>query len=247
MTFIATDTMNALRQRGEAQLPCYEQALRSACEASPPPFGEAWYGEKYRELSSDPGWLATSLIANAEKEGEGSRKLWELVARCPDPEIAEAIRQHAIDESRHAMQYVAMCELVFPGALEGDMKDYADGLSPRYSARDFPAPAPHASAQAVLDELVQMNIGEIRTRIHQLLMSPVITAYCPPERRERLHKLLASLMEDETRHIQYTARLINAAGEQGSADFVLHTTRRRVREFNELTLAEVGESMFTGE
>jgi hypothetical protein len=247
MSFIATDTMQALRQRGEGQLTYYERALRIACEESPPPFGEAWYGDKYRSLASDPGWLAHSLIANAEKEAEGSRKLWDLVASCPDPDIAEAVRQHAIDESRHAMLYVAMCELVFPGALEGEVKTYADSLSPRYSARDFPAPAPQTAEHIVLDELVQMNIGEIRTRIHQLLMRPVITAFCPADRIDRLQRLLDSLMDDETKHIQYTAKLINSAAERGKSDFVVETTRRRVREFNELTFAEVGEAMFVGE
>lgn len=247
MGFVATDTINALRMRGTEALPHYELALETACEESPPPFGQAWYGEKYRAVASDPGWLASSLIANAEKEGEGSRKLWTLVARCPEPDIAEAIRQHAIDESRHALLYVAMCELVFPGALEGEVKEYADSLSPRYSPRDFPQPARKASREIVLDELIQMNIGEIRTRIHQLLMRPVITAYCPPDRQERLQKLLDSLMDDETRHIEYTARLIDSAALQGYSDFIVETALQRVKDFNALTLDEVGESRFIGD
>lgn len=247
MAFIATDTINALRQRGTEALPHYEAALCAACEACPPPFGQAWYGQKYRTFASNPEWLASSLIANAEKEGEGSRKLWALVARCPDQDIAEAIRQHAIDESRHALLYVAMCELVFPGALEGEVKSYAESLSPRYSPRDFPESTAKASRELVIDELIQMNIGEIRTRIHQLLMRPVITAYCPPDRQDRLQRVLDSLMEDETKHIEYTARLIDAAASNGYSDLVVATTRQRIKDFSELTLEEVGEARFVGE
>lgn len=247
MGFIAADTIGALRARGVEALPHYEAALQAACGACPPPFGQAWYGDKYRAFASDRGWLASSLVANAEKEGEGSRKLWALVSRCSDPDIAEAIRQHAIDESRHAMLYIAMCELVFPGALEGEVKLHAESLSPRYSARDFPEPSEASSLESVLDELIQMNIGEIRTRIHQLLMRPVINACCPAERQERLRKVLDSLMEDETRHIEYTARIINTAASEGYSDLVTATIRQRMKDFNELTLIEVGEARFVGE
>lgn len=247
MEFIATNTIKALRDRSTEALPHYETSLQAACEACPPPFGEAWYGDKYREFASDPVWLVSSLIANAEKEGYGSRKLWELAARAADVDIGEAVRQHAIDESRHALLYVAICDLVFPGALEGEVKAFADSLSPRYSPRDFPPASEKSSAEVVLDELIQMNIGEIRTRIHQLLMRPVITAYCPADRQERLQKVLDSLMDDETRHIEYTARLINKAATRGYLEFVRSMTHERLREFCELTLVEVGEARFVGE
>jgi hypothetical protein len=248
MEFVFDDTLRALCERGTEALPGYEMALSAACEAFPPPFGQAWYGEKYRRHASEPGWLAASLIANAEKEAEGSRKLWSLVARTSDAGIADAIRIHAIDESRHALVYVAMCELVFPGSLEGDVKVYAESLSPRYSPSDSPTPSDEKSSRyVVLDELIQMNIGEIRTRIHQLLMGPVITAYCEPERRERLLKVLASLLADETKHIEYTARLIDAAARGGDSDFVRSTAIRRMKDFGELTLVEVGEATFVGE
>ena len=247
MPYIARHTIQALSESGTEELPHYEAALRSACIASPPPFGQAWYGEKYRIVASDPSWFAASLIANAEKEGEGSRKLWDLVARTPDPEIAEAVRQHAIDESRHALLYLAMCEIVFPDALEGDVKVYADSLSPRYSLHDFPIATQRVPDEYVLDELIQMNIGEIRTRIHQLLMRPVITAYCPADRKDRLIRVLDSLINDETRHIQYTARLIEKAAQTQQSDFVKRIMSARLNDFNAITLLEVGEARFVGE
>ena len=246
MGFVDEDTVRLLREIGTEPLPIYERALTTACTAGSPPFGEAWYGERYRHYASDPTWLAMSLLANAEKEAEGSRKLWDLVARTPSVAVAEAIRLHAIDESRHALLYIAMCDLVFPGALEGEIRTYADSLSPRYSSRDRPQSAAELSSDtAVVDELIQMNIGEIRTRIHQLLMRPIITAHCPSEHHERLFRTLDSLITDESKHVQYTARLIDAADVE--PNFVVETMSARVAEFNVITLAEVGEARFVGE
>jgi len=67
MAFVAEDVIQALRARGTEVLPVYEAALREACTAHPPPFGQAWYGDRYRAVASDPMWLAFSLVANAEK------------------------------------------------------------------------------------------------------------------------------------------------------------------------------------
>jgi hypothetical protein len=247
MSFIPDDTIQALRARSTRELPHYEAALRAACDAHPPPFGQAWYGNKYREVAADPSWLAASLIANAEKEAEGSRKLWSLVARTPQAHVAEAIRKHAVDEARHALLYVAMCDLVFPGAIDGEVRSYADALSPRYSMRDYPPAAAKVARESVLDELVQMNIGEIRTRIHQLLLRPVLTACCDSARHQRLSQVLDSLLDDETMHIEYTANLIQEAAEDGFADRVAELFAARVSDFNALTLVEVGESKFLGE
>ncbi len=246
MSFIASNTIEALRDCGTEELPRYEGALLAACEADPPPYGQAWYGDLYREVAMDPLWLAGSLIANAEKEGEGSRKLWDLVARTSDKSVAEAIRQHAIDESRHALLYIAMCDLVFPEAIDATLREHVEAISPRFSSQDFPSDKQKAAIESVVDELIQMNIGEIRTRIHQLLLRPVIREYCPVEKQGKLQRVLDSLLNDETRHIQYTARLIDEIAHR-YPDLVLSTTCRRLEEFNKITLSEVGELRFVGE
>lgn len=246
MSFISDNTISALRECGTEELPFYEGSLRAACEAHPPPYGQAWYGDRYRELAMEPEWLAGSLIANAEKEGEGSRKLWDLVARTPDKTIAEAIRQHAIDESRHALLYIAMCNLVFPEAMDDRMRKYSEDISPHYSNSDHPLETKKTTIENVIDELIQMNIGEIRTRIHQLLMGPVIKEYCLEENQDRLKRILNSLIIDETKHIQYTARLINEASNKYN-DLVISATKVRLAEFNTITLKEVGERQFVGE
>jgi hypothetical protein len=240
-------TLAALLESGEGEMPLYAAALVAACEADPPPFGLAWYGDKYRAVASDPQWMAFSLVANAEKEGQGSRKLWQLAGHSEDPDVADLVRRHAVDESRHAMLYIAMLELVFPDALSHELRSLCRALSPGYGPRDVPPVLPRSPREEVLDEIIQMNIGEIRTRIHQLLLRPVLTSYCPAARRPKLANVLDSLLRDETRHIAYTARLIEKAARAGFGAFVSTTLARRVHDFNEITLSEVGESRFVGE
>lgn len=246
MNAVSELTIQALNERGANALEKYTISLQAACEAHPPPFGMAWYGDKYRQVSQDPTWLANSLVSNAAKEGEGSRKLWELAGRTGDLGVAEDIRQHAIDEARHARLYIAMIDIAFPDTIDEGFRIALNELSPGYTMRDHPkTQRPSAEAQ-VLDEIIQMNIGEIRTRIHQLLLRPVIHAHCPSESRNKLKRVLDSLLLDETRHIEYTARIIELAFARGSSDFINRTMSKRLEEFNQITLQEVGGLVFDG-
>jgi hypothetical protein len=77
-------------------------------------------------------------------------------------------------------------------------------------------------------------------------MTPVIMEYCPAERQRKLTRILGALMHDETRHVQYTAELIDDAMAHGHVDFVRGTTLARLDEFNRLTLMQAGETSFTG-
>lgn len=240
MSAVVSLTLRALGRCGADRFRGYASALRAACASSPPPFGLFWYGERFRRLARDPDWLALALIQNAAREGEGARKLWRLAGRTADPLIAEQIRRHAVDESRHALIYVAMLETVFPDSVSAALRPTLARLSPRYRLRDRPPGRAPLRGRRVLDELIQMNIGEIRTRINQALLGPVVTAYCPPARRRRLTRMLRSLMDDETRHVAYTARILEHAIADGRGDFVRRTMAHRVDQFNRLTEREVG-------
>jgi hypothetical protein len=203
-----------------------------------------WYGDRFRALAIDPQWLAMSLIDNAAKEGAGSKKLWRLAGRTEDPEIAEQIWRHSVDESRHALVYLAMLHTAFPGAVSGAARHALTDLSPHYRLRDRPCRRRVASGRRVLDELIQMNVGEIRTRINQLLLAPMIMGFCPRSGKRRLRRMLGSLMDDETRHIGYTACLIERAIAEEGERFVQRTMARRLTEFNRMTLDEVGGGMY---
>jgi hypothetical protein len=239
-------TLDALAAIG-VQLSGYAAALRAACQASPPPFEMGWYGHKFRTLACDPAWLAACLVQNAQVEGDGSRKLWNLAGRAASPRIAGLVRQHAIDESRHARLYLIMTDLSFPRALAEDLKEAAAQFSPRLGRGDHPPMLPPDPDEVVLDELIQMNIGEIRTRIHQLLLRPMLLAHTKESKRPSLQRVLDSLLRDETKHIAYTAQLIEEHVQDGADSFVRWTFEQRVRDFNQLTLTEVGGQRFTGE
>jgi rubrerythrin len=229
-----------LRSGGARGLRGYVSSLRAACAQSPPPFGLAWYGEMYRRRAANPSWVAASLVENAAKEGDGARDLWRLAARTADAEVAELIRRHAVDESRHALVYLAMLETVFPGAVSRRRHAQLTALSPHYRGGDRWQARPTLAWRLVLDELIQMNVGEIRTRINLMLLAPVLTVLCPARARRRLRRMLGALMKDEARHICYTARLIESAMRRGEDQVVRHTMARRLAEFNRITRAEVG-------
>jgi hypothetical protein len=224
----------------------YCSALRAACDSSPPPFGTARYGEIYRSVAADPEWLAISLITSAEREADGGGRLWSLAACTADTDIAAAVKQHAIDEARHSRWYIGVLDLVFPGAVDSSLRPHLDSVSPEYSARDEPKPvtgSPYAHAVG-LDDLVQMNIAEIRTAINQRLQRPVLLAFCAEERLDRLTRVLDRLLRDEVRHVAYSARLIERFATAGEVDLVEDLMAERVRDFNEITCAEVEDRVF---
>jgi hypothetical protein len=89
-----------------------------------------------------------------------------------------------------------------------------------------------------------MNIAEIRTRIHHLLQRPMLLAHCAPERHRRLGRVLDALLLDETRHIAYTAALIEECAQRGQADPVKRLMAERLSDFNVLTTEDLGRTVF---
>lgn len=246
MNIVAELTSKALRPHGGDAWSRYREALSLACKKSPPPFGTKNYGDIYREAATDPYWLATSLISNAEREGDGAGHLWDLAACTPAADIAGQVRQHAIDESRHSRAYVAMLDLAFPGAVDETFHIELTTLSPGYTHQS-PQQARDGSlfAHAItVDDLIQMNIAEIRTLIHHKLQRPMMLAHCASERHMRLVRILDGLLADETRHIAYTAALIDQFARNGEAERVMQLTQERVSDFNAITSEELSRNVF---
>src|SRR5262245_60938831 len=246
MTIVAELTLDALRAHDGQPRSRYGQALITACKKSPPPFGARRYGDIYREAATDPYWLATSLMANAAREGEGAGQLWDLAACTPDPGVAAQVRRHAIDESGHARAYIAMLDLTFPDAVNDEFHAELATLSPGYTTRSPREPHPgSAFAHPItVDDLIQMNIAEIRTRIHHLLQRPMLLAHCASERHGRLLRLLDALLLDETRHVAYTATLIEAFARRGGGGQVKQLMQERVHDFNVITREELARRRF---
>jgi hypothetical protein len=246
MNIVAELTVTALRPLGGEAWVNYRRALIRACRRSPPPFGTRAYGDIYRDAASDPHWLASSLMANAAREGEGAEQLWDLAACTADAVLAGQIAAHAIDESGHARAYIALLDLVFPGAVGDDFHAQLVTLSPGYTRESRPAPhdgSPFARP-ATVDDLIQMNIAEIRTRVHHLLQRPMLLLHDAPDRRDRLVRILDTLLIDETRHIAYTAALIETFARSGRAEQVSRLMEERLADFNAITRDEVGRNVF---
>ena len=246
MNVVAELTVKALRAHGGAGWPHYRDALITACRKAPPPFGTRDYGEIYRDAARDPRWMVHSLVQNAEGEGEGARHLWDLAACTPDARVSAQVKTHAIDESRHSRAYVAMLDLAFPGVIDDESRARLVALSPGYTRRSPLEPhedSPYASP-ITLDDLVQMNIAEIRTLVHHLLQRPVLLADCTPEQGRRLAHVLDSLRRDEIGHIAYTAALIEESARRGKAGVVKRLMQERMSDFNAITNQDLGRNVF---
>jgi hypothetical protein len=245
-TVVAAHTLGALDEFGAGDIPHYRHALARACDAHPPPFGTKAYGDIFRAAAFNPEWLARSLVANAEKEGDGARRLWNLAASTSDERVASKVRQQAIDESRHSRLYGVVLDIVYPNAVGPELRPLIRSLSPGFNQQSKPAitvGSPFAH-EVTLDDLVQLNIAEIRTRIHQQLQGPVLMAHCRSARRDKLPGLLTLLARDELKHIAYTASLIEEFACRGQTKLVVDLMEARLFDFNELTRCELDSRMF---
>jgi rubrerythrin len=249
VNIVASLTIEALRKLGVPELQTYESSLISSCDAVRPVFGTRDYGEIYRSAAIDPGWMAVSLITNADAEGDGAKRLRDIACSTTREEFAAEIRQHALDEARHSKWYLSILDLVFPDTPDEELRTLLSTVSPNLTepeqfVADQQSPFAH---EVTLDDLVQMNIAEIRTRIHHMLQRQMLLAHCDKDVREPVTKILDRLLLDETRHIAYTARLIERLAWEGQskgsccARGLMH---ERLRDFNIITEGEINAASF---
>jgi hypothetical protein len=227
------------------KLPWISAVISRSIEAVDPPFLQSWYGDRYRQFALDPDWLAHSFIANADKEAEGARKLAAISLSSRKHPFAAKIFAHARDEARHARMYIAMLLLVFPDALSDTDRQDLLATFPEFGLKPECDPnSVDRSIEAILDDIVQMNIGEIRTRLHQMLLRPVATAVCPQNNVASLLKLLGKIYDDEGYHIRYTGEILEHYSTRGFAGLIDNLYKMRLQEFGSITLKEVGVGQF---
>jgi hypothetical protein len=177
----------------------YLEALDKAIEAEPPPFDTAAYAHIYESASASLRWMAVSLITNAEREGDGAKRLWSLAACSEDTHVQKLLKQHAVDESRHALLYLALLDLTFRDHVEPSFRTELNQLSPHYSLnKELVAVegSPYAKLPTI-DDFVQMNIAEIRTAIHHIMQRPALSRYCSSEQQKPVTLVQNSLLQDE--------------------------------------------------
>lgn len=230
----------------QPECPKYLAALDKALDEEPPPFGTEEYSNTYRAASANGQWLAMSLMTNAEREGDGATRLWSLSACSDDENEKQLLKRHACDESSHALAYLALLDLTFPGAVDATFRAELNQLSPHFamSQETYPIEGSPYARKPSVDDFMQMNIAEIRTTIHHLMQRQALAQHCPPENMPRARKVLDSLLRDELSHVAYTAVLIEAKAETADPEKFQELFTKRVRDFNNITKEELGERVF---
>jgi hypothetical protein len=242
---LATLVLENLQAIGASRYPLYEAMLAHACEAAPPPFAENWFGRRYFELARRADWFANSLIANAALEGYGSVQIWAFSNKLDNEAYAGSVRRHSLDESRHSTMFVKMLPLVFPNAAVDDStRRTIDALQPRFSKHSHPSiekvpEHERFSHDRMLQELVGIQFTEIRALILQFLLRSAVLAYSGEASRKRLEAFTSVLIRDESRHIDYVARIIESEASAGHADLLFELFEQCLRRFNEVTMIEL--------
>jgi hypothetical protein len=218
----------------------YLDLFAQSTKSETPPFFLSSYGASFRLHVNNPVWVIQSLISNAIKEGEGARDLALVADACERVELRSDLALHIGDEARHCRMYVQLVDTVFPSALPETVRSAITSRFPPLAYEERRLPYSYRGAWKMLDYLIQINLGEVRTRIHQQLLEPVLEAYCLDENKEMLCRTLCKLAGDECCHIQYTASRIGALAKEFKSSDVESLFFRRVSEFNQYTERELG-------
>lgn len=217
----------------------YIAVLREATEINSPPHGQAWYGNMYRQYARKPEWFANSLIVNAFEEGNGSRLVWQFSMGVANQDFAKRIRNHSIDESRHSKMFATLVNMLFPMSLDDEVKTQLKSFSGEYSQENHP-PTTSVSTDEIMDErlvmdqLIQINLLEIRALILQLLLRPVLQAYAKPEDVAKVTRMSDQFIFDETKHIEYSAYCMAEYMKWGDFDWLRENTIHRQGTVNEM-------------
>jgi len=239
------DVLQHLRQRFNNDLVHFSDCIRGAFADVDAIFWREQYLAFYwRCVTTVPGYIQDVVLANADAESDGSRglhALWRGVQEAP--EVEKGIEHHFRDESRHARLFLHLTDLAFPDYLDCSvLSEKRRGIFDATTASRDKADVKE-SVGSLLDNLVQMNIGEIRTRAHMFMIGPVLTAYAPSENKERVDGILSGLVYDEVSHIGYTACLMEEWARTGHKQLISDLYARRLRDFNAYTLAQTRRSL----
>jgi hypothetical protein len=243
MNHLAELTFSYLQRYGCSITEDYKKLLKAATSVHLPPYGMAWYGNKYREQARDVDWFANSLILNSYEEGNGSRQVWELSQKTANQDFAQLIRNHSIDESRHSKMFAILVDILFPTSIEIETRRQVKAFSPGYSSSNHPSIQAKSlvnvlSEKLMMDQLIMVNLLEIRALVLQLLLRPVLQAYAKPAELEKVTRMSDQFIYDETQHIAYSAHCICEYYQCGDQDWLKEQMIERQETVNNLFFKE---------
>lgn len=235
----AEQVLADLRAFADDDLPNYSDCLRKAFSDTEPVFVRSRYGEFFWHCATTvPGWLAKVVLANADAESGGSAKLLKLWKGIhSNSRVSNEVLAHAKDEAGHSRLFVTLARSAFPLHVSARTAAAKKKTLTHVQARIEKSVVAFDEGH-VVDHLVQMNIGEIRTRAHMHLIGPAVFNSATARKQPWVEKTLQRLGGDEVRHIGYTARLMEEWCREGYKNRIDMLYRLRLREFHSITVAQ---------
>jgi len=236
--------LHAIRQFLDCDFPIYSEALTRAFEKVDPVFTRKQYADFFWHCSKTvPGWLPNVVLASASKESEGSMSLLSLWQSMRNVEFAEKwVLFHAKDESRHSRVFVRLVDLTFPNFFQqAQLRAVQESLN-RITDDDLHKKG-HIEDDVLMDYLMQINMGEIRTRIHMHLLAPLFYNLAPKENQPQVGKILKGLESDEVRHIAYTVNILERWAQDGNQSRLKNIYENRTSFFHRRTIRETEDAV----
>ena len=233
-------TLELVRDYANNDLKHFTDIVRTAFTNVDPVFLRPRYDKFFWHCAgSVPGWMAQVVLANADAESDGSNKLLKLWQSVNYNEfIEEKVLFHARDEARHSRLFVKLARMAFPSLIgKKDANAKKDSLV-RIKKDMLIKSEFIVNELTLIDHLVQMNMGEIRTRLHMELLGPAIHAFSPENSKSKVKAILNGLSHDAVVHISYIASLIESWCETGDKKQLLILYRNRLQDFHEFTIRQ---------
>jgi hypothetical protein len=204
-------TLDALGSSGD-NLVHYGALLRRVCEENPPPYGQAWFGRRFRQHCGDASRFAHLLASDAHMEGYSAGRLWEFAESVEDRALSAALLAHAVDEARHSRVFGRLLLTLFPSVAD-EVKRTVAAFAPRV-ALDEPrlCPQRHAPTDSeLLNSVIMVNLYEVKALVLERLLHPVLVAYATDATRPKVESAILAILRDEVAHIRYTAEYVDRA------------------------------------
>jgi hypothetical protein len=234
-----------LKEFSNDDLSRFSVILTGAFEQVNPVFTRPKYIDFFWHCATTvPGWIGDVVLANADAESIGSKKLLDLwKSTTVNKEIEDSILFHAKDESRHSHLFVKLVAIAFPESnANGELLKIRNGLT-KIKKHDLVKDDLSVSDSVLLDHLIQMNMGEIRTLVHMHFLGPVIFAMTPPVCKEKVSNILQGLAQDEVIHIGYTSKLIEDWCNDNNYELAESLYRYRLMDFHKLTISQTEDTI----
>ncbi len=228
------------RHKPKLGCPRYLALLENALWEEYPPFVTKLYADLQQAASASGQWLVTTLMTKAEHEGQRATRLWSHAMLASSKQERQLLKRHACDESDHALAYLKLIDLVFPGAVDPDFRSELNQLSPQYSIKqELPQPDGVAdSIRASAEQYLEINFEEVRTTIHHVNLRPPLTAHCPAENKRQTERLMNAVLRDELNHVAYTAMQIERAARDAEGKVFQALVCKALHDFNRATSEE---------